>query len=147
MYNCRPNMMGPIVHPTKCCVKNLYSTTEVPHIHPSHTTYVNNQQFQHKHYFPHTDSMVDSVSHQHFNCGPGGPGMGGQPGQVMGAQTGPGYGQMGMPGQVMGAQTNAGYGQMGMPGQVMGAQQGPGMGQMGPGGMPGKCNKNYGYGR
>lgn len=125
-------MMAPIVHPTKCCVKNLYSTTEVPHIHPSHTTYVNNQQFQHKHYFPHTDSMVDSVSHQHFNCGPGGPGMGGAPGMGMGGQ----------PGQVMGAQTNAGYGQMGMPGQVMGAQQGPGMGH---GGMPGKCN--YGYGR
>ncbi|WP_404442361.1 spore coat protein [Sutcliffiella horikoshii] len=135
MYNkCRPNMMAPIVHPTKCCVKNLYSTTEVPHIHPSHTTYVNNQQFQHKHYFPHTDSMVDSVSHQHFNCGPGGPGMGGAPG--MGGQ----------PGQVMGAQTNAGYGQMGMPGQVMGAQQGPGMGHMGPGGMHGQC-KPYGYGR
>ncbi|MCM3617312.1 spore coat protein [Sutcliffiella horikoshii] len=132
MYNCRPNMMAPIVHPTKCCVKNLYSTTEVPHIHPSHTTYVNNQQFQHKHYFPHTDSMVDSVSHQHFNCGPGGPGMGGAPGMGMGGQ----------PGQVMGAQTNAGYGQMGMPGQVMGAQQGPGMGH---GGMPGKCN--YGFGR
>lgn len=125
-------MMAPIVHPTKCCVKNLYSTTEVPHIHPSHTTYVNNQQFQHKHYFPHTDSMVDSVSHQHFNCGPGGPGMGGAPGMGMGGQ----------PGQVMGAQTNAGYGQMGMPGQVMGAQQGPGMGH---GGMPGKCN--YGFGR
>ncbi len=129
-----PNSMAPIVHPTKCCVKNLYSTTEVPHIHPSHTTYVNNQQFQHKHYFPHTDSMVDSVSHQHFNCGPGGPGMGGAPG--MGGQ----------PGQVMGAQTGPGYGQMGMPGQVMGAQQGPGMGQMGPGGMPGQC-KPYGYGR
>lgn len=126
--------MAPIVHPTKCCVKNLYSTTEVPHIHPSHTTYVNNQQFQHKHYFPQTDSMVDSVSHQHFNCGPGGPGMGGAPG--MGGQ----------PGQVMGAQTGPGYGQMGMPGQVMGAQQGPGMGQMGPGGMPGQC-KPYGYGR
>ena len=137
MYNnCRPNMMAPIVHPTKCCVKNLYSTTEVPHIHPSHTTYVNNQQFQHKHYFPHTDSMVDSVSHQHFNCGPGGPGMGGAPGMGMGGQ----------PGQVMGAQSGPGYGQMGMPGQVMGAQQGPGMGQMGPGGMPGQC-KPYGYGR
>ncbi|KMJ59709.1 hypothetical protein AB685_02245 [Bacillus sp. LL01] len=136
MYNCRPNMMAPIVHPTKCCVKNLFSTTEVPHIHPSHTTYVNNQQFQHKHYFPHSDSMVDSVSHQHFNCGPGGPGMGGQ-GQVMGAQTGPGYGygQMGMPGQVMGAQQGPGYGQMGA-----------GYGQMGPGGMPGQC-KPHGYGR
>jgi spore coat protein D len=127
-HKCRPHMIAPIVHPTKCCVKNLYSTTEVPHIHPSHTTYVNNQQFQHKHYYPHTDSMVDSVTHQHFNCGPGGPGM--------------------APGQVLGAQVNVGYGQMGMPGQVMGAQQGPGMGMgpMGPGGMPGH-GKPYGYGR
>lgn len=127
--------MAPIVHPTKCCVKNLYSTNEVQHIHPSHTTYVNNQQFQHKHYYPQTESMVDSVSHQHFNCGPGGPGMGaGAPGQVMGASTGPG--------QVMGAQANAPYGQM--PSQVMGAQQGPGMGQMGPMGYGGHCK---GYGR
>ncbi|CAG9622600.1 CotD family spore coat protein [Sutcliffiella rhizosphaerae] len=121
MYHNRPNMMAPIVHPTKCCVKNLYSVNEVNHIHPSHTTYVNNQQFQHKHYFPHTESMVDSVTNQHFNCGPGGPGMGpGAPGQVMGASTGPG--------QVMGAHANAPYGQMGMPSQVMGAHQGPGMG-------------------
>ncbi|MCA1320683.1 spore coat protein [Bacillus tianshenii] len=139
MYNCRPNMMGPIVHPTKCCVKNLQSVTEVTHIHPSHTTYVNNQMFQHKHYFPHTESMVDSVSHQNFNCGPGAPGMGqgapgmgqGAPGQVMGAFQGPG----GMPGgQVLGASQGPGMGYGGMPG-------GPGMGYGG--GMPGQC-KQYG---
>lgn len=124
MYNCRPNMIGPIVHPTKCCVKNLQSVTEVAHIHPSHTTYVNNQMFQHKHYFPHTESMVDSVSHQNFNCGPGAPGMGqGAPGQVMGAYQGPG----GMPG-----------------GQVLGASQGPGMGYGG--GMPGGPGMGYGGG-
>ncbi|WP_223701986.1 spore coat protein [Sutcliffiella deserti] len=132
MHNCnRPNMLSPIVHPTKCCVKNLYSTTEVPHIHPSHTTYVNNEMYQHKHYFPHTESMVDSVSHQNFNCGPGAPGMGAGPGQVMGASQGPGMG----------------YGPgMGMPGgpQVMGASQGPGAPGMGYGaGMPGHC-KPYG---
>ncbi|WP_078380236.1 spore coat protein [Sutcliffiella halmapala] len=118
MYNCKPNMMAPIVHPTKCCVKNLYSTTEVPHIHPSHTTYVNNHTFQHKHYFPHTDSMVDSVSHQNFNCGGGAPGFG---------QGGPGFGQ-GAPGQVMGAFQGPGGP------QVLGASQGPGAGY---GGMPG----------
>jgi spore coat protein D len=133
MYNCRPNMMAPIVHPTKCCVKNLHSVTEVPHIHPSHTTYVNNQMFQHKHYFPQTESMVDSVSHQNFNCGPG------APGQVMGAYQGP----VGMPGgpQVMGANIGPG----GMPGgQVMGASQGPGMGYGG--GMPGGPGMGYGGG-
>ncbi|AST91632.1 MULTISPECIES: CotD family spore coat protein [Sutcliffiella] len=107
MHHCRPNVMAPIVHPTKCCVKNLHSTTEVPHIHPSHTTYVNNQHFQHKHYYPHTDSMVDSVSHQHFNCGPGGPGM---------APMGPGMGGPGAMGPGMG------------PGMAGPGAMGPGMG-------------------
>lgn len=131
MYNCRPNNLGPIVHPTKCCVKNLHSVNEVTHIHPSHTTYVNNQMFQHKHYFPHTESMVDSVSHQNFNCGPGAPGMG---------QGAPGMGQ-GAPGQVLGAFQGPG----GMPGgQVLGASQGPGMGYGG--GMPGGPGMGYGGG-
>lgn len=76
--NGRPNMMAPIVHPTKCCVQHSYSTTIVPHIHPSHTTHVNHQMYQHNHYFPQTESMVNELSNQHFNCpgpGPGRPGM------------------------------------------------------------------------
>ncbi|MGM0921588.1 MAG: CotD family spore coat protein [Bacillota bacterium] len=76
-----PSMMGPmgpakmcppIVHPTKCCVQHTFSTTVVPHIHPTHTTVVNHQNFQHKHYFPQTQSMVNQASNQQFNCG-GGP--------------------------------------------------------------------------
>ncbi|MGG3843356.1 CotD family spore coat protein [Anoxybacillus kestanbolensis] len=70
--HCRPNMMPPIVHPTKCCTQHQVQTTIVPHIHPSHTTYVNHHLFQHQHYFPHTQSVVNNVSHQHVVCpGPG----------------------------------------------------------------------------
>ncbi|MEK5324803.1 CotD family spore coat protein [Aeribacillus sp. FSL M8-0254] len=69
---CRPNVLQPIVHPTKCCVNHSHSTTIVPHIHPIHTTNVNHQMYQHLHYFPHTQSAVNNVSHQHFQCmGPG----------------------------------------------------------------------------
>ncbi|KUP08018.1 CotD [Bacillus coahuilensis m2-6] len=68
----RPNQVLPaVVHPTKQCVKNTYATYEVPHIHPTHTTIVNNELFQHKHYFPQTQSMVNNVQNQQFNCGTG----------------------------------------------------------------------------
>ena len=65
-------MCPPIVHPTKCCVQHTFSTTVVPHIHPTHTTVVNHQMVQHKHFFPQTQSMANQVSNQQFNCG-GGP--------------------------------------------------------------------------
>ncbi|WP_318293550.1 CotD family spore coat protein [[Bacillus] enclensis] len=90
---CRPrprpcNVLPAVVHPTKNCVNQTFTTYEVPHIHPQHTTTVNNIQYQHKHYFPQTQSAVDSVTNQQFNCGggQGGPGFGpGGPG-------GPGFG-------------------------------------------------------
>jgi spore coat protein D len=111
---CRPrptNIMPAIVHPTKCCTNHNFSNTVVPHIHPAHTTTVNHHMYQHKHYFPQTQSVVSDVSHQHLNCGPGmAPGFGPGPGMGMG----PGYGAG--PGMGMGP----GYG------------AGPGMG-MGPG--------------
>jgi spore coat protein D len=47
--------------------------------------------YQHKHYFPQTQSQVDSVSHQHFNCG-GGPGGPGGPQGPGGPGFGPGFG-------------------------------------------------------
>jgi spore coat protein D len=84
----RPNQVLPaVMHPTKCCVNHNMTTYEVPHIHPTHTTNVNNVMYQHKHYLPQTQSQVDSVSHQQFNCGggPGGPGGPAGPG-------GPGFG-------------------------------------------------------
>jgi spore coat protein D len=85
MFN-RPNMVAPIVHPTKCCVQHHHCTTIVPHIHPSHTTNVNHHMYQHNHYFPHTESVVNEVSNQHFTC-PGnfpGPGVAPTPGMFPG---------------------------------------------------------------
>ncbi|MBE4910218.1 spore coat protein CotH [Bacillus luteolus] len=70
MMNGRPNMMAPIVYPTKCNVQHYCNKTVVPHIHPSHTQHVNHQMYEHVHYYPHTESVVNEVSHQHFNCGP-----------------------------------------------------------------------------
>jgi spore coat protein D len=79
----RPHVMKPIVHQMKCCTNHMCNETIVPHVHPSHTTNVNHQMYKHYHYYPHTESMVNEVSNQHFNCGPGfppgmpqGPGMG-----------------------------------------------------------------------
>jgi spore coat protein D len=84
--HCRPKVLAPIVHPTKCCVQNNYSETIVPHIHPQHTTIVNHDFYKHQHYFPQTQSVDNEVTHQHFNVygqapapgfGFGGPGFGG----------------------------------------------------------------------
>ncbi|MFD2445810.1 CotD family spore coat protein [Bacillus sp. CGMCC 1.16607] len=90
---CRPNNILPaIVHPTKCCTNHTFANTIVPHIHPSHTTTVNHQNFQHKHYFPHTQSVVGEVTHQHFNCSGPGPGMAPGFGAGPGVGMGPGFG-------------------------------------------------------
>ncbi|MEI5907241.1 CotD family spore coat protein [Bacillus spongiae] len=77
----RPVQVLPaVVHPTKYNVINTHCTYEVPHIHPTHTTICNHELFQHKHYCPHTQSVANEVSNQHFNCcGPGGPGGPGGP--------------------------------------------------------------------
>nr|WP_309100689.1 spore coat protein [Fredinandcohnia onubensis] len=76
--NGRPRVVQPIVHPTKCCVQHHCFTTIVPHIHPSHTQHINHHMYQHMHYYPHTESVANEVSNQHFNCGarPPGPFMG-----------------------------------------------------------------------
>lgn len=68
---CRPNILPPVVHPTKCCVNHTFTKTIVPHIHPTHTTTVNHQLYEHQHYFPHTQSAVNEVSNQQFVCGGG----------------------------------------------------------------------------
>ncbi|MBD8070184.1 spore coat protein [Bacillus sp. PS06] len=65
----RPNVLQPIVYPTKCCVNNTFQKTIVPHIHPSHTQNVNHHKYDHLHYYPHTESFANEVSNQHFNCG------------------------------------------------------------------------------
>ncbi|MEC1157646.1 spore coat protein D [Cytobacillus horneckiae] len=65
-----PTQTGPTqVSPTKQYVKTNVSNTEVSHIHPSHTTNVNKHMTTHKHYFPHTESVVNDIKEQHVMCG------------------------------------------------------------------------------
>ena len=86
-WNCNPKVLPAIVHPTKCCTNHSYQNYVVPHIHPSHTTNVNHEFYAHQHYYPHTESFANEVSHQHFNAGPGpvpGPGFGPMSGPMPG---------------------------------------------------------------
>lgn len=108
----------PVVHPTKFCETHTFSTTVVPHIHPTHSTLVNHQMVQNQHYFPQTQSAVNTV--QQTNV----PGFGPIP-QVAGAMTGPFA-----PISPYGASPFTGPGSM-VPGfgpspQVAGAMTGPG---------------------
>ena len=111
----RPKVMPPIVYPTKCCVQHYHDTTIVPHIHPSHTTHVNHHMYQHNHYFPHTESVVNEVSNQQFICPPGpgvppfpGPGAAPFPGQGPAAAPFPGSGMSPAPGMFPGNNMNMG---------------------------------------
>jgi spore coat protein D len=72
--HCRPtNILPAVIHPTKCCVKHNFMNNVVPHIHPSHTTTVNHINYQHQHYFPHTQSVVNEVTSQDLGPFPGPP--------------------------------------------------------------------------
>ncbi|WP_245833207.1 CotD family spore coat protein [Oceanobacillus timonensis] len=65
-----PTQQGPTqVSPTKQYVKTNVSNTEMKHMHPSHTTNVNKHMTTHKHYFPHTESVVNDIQEQHVMCG------------------------------------------------------------------------------
>ncbi|MBQ6446595.1 spore coat protein CotD [Cytobacillus oceanisediminis] len=69
--HCKPNNILPaVVHPTKCCVNSTYSNNIVPHIHPTHTTTVNHVNYEHQHYFPHTQSAETVVTNTQANMGP-----------------------------------------------------------------------------
>ncbi|MBJ8028639.1 spore coat protein [Bacillus cereus group sp. N21] len=85
----------PVVHPTKQCVTNTFSTTVVPHIHPTHTTHVHHQQVKSQHFFPQTVSNVNVV--EPVAPGFGGPGVGGFGGPGVGGFGGPGVGGFGGP--------------------------------------------------
>jgi spore coat protein D len=68
--HCKPNNILPaVVHPTKCCVNNTFSNNIVPHIHPTHTTTVNHVNYEHQHYFPHTQSVENVVTNTQANMG------------------------------------------------------------------------------
>ncbi|MEH6943444.1 CotD family spore coat protein [Bacillus sp. JJ722] len=56
------------VSPTQNIVnKNIYKHI-VPHIHPTHTTTVNDHIYQNQHYFPHTQSVVNTCKSENVFC-------------------------------------------------------------------------------
>ena len=67
-----PSVAPTQVSPAQQSVNANVINTVVPHVHPSHTTTVNKHVFTHKHYFPHTQSVVNQCCEQHLVCpGPG----------------------------------------------------------------------------
>ncbi|OCA90883.1 hypothetical protein A8F94_03170 [Bacillus sp. FJAT-27225] len=67
----RPMMPGAGFQMVPVRVQHVYSTVVIPHIHPAHTVTVNHQRIIHKHYFPHTNSTVNHLTHSN----PAGPGL------------------------------------------------------------------------
>ncbi|MDA3130073.1 CotD family spore coat protein [Aliibacillus thermotolerans] len=61
-----PKMMAPVTHPTMHQTQYKHYEYIVPEIHPVHTTTVNKHLYKHYHSFPHTESQVNEVYHQHF---------------------------------------------------------------------------------
>ena len=55
--------------PTKQYVQTNVTNTVIPVIHPSHTTIVNKHCNTYKHYFPHTQSVVNECYSQQLICG------------------------------------------------------------------------------
>jgi spore coat protein D len=83
------NYLPPVIHPTQQLVNHTFSTTVVPHIHPTHATTVNHHMYQHKHYCPQTASCCNEVCNQEFNCC--NPCAMPMPGAPYGGPMGPGY--------------------------------------------------------
>lgn len=57
------------VSPTQQFVNTNVTNTVIPVIHPSHTTTVNKHCNTYKHYFPHTQSVVNQCYTQNLICG------------------------------------------------------------------------------
>ncbi|AOH55465.1 hypothetical protein ABE28_013995 [Peribacillus muralis] len=65
-----PSQTAPAqVNPTKQYVNTNVSNTVIPVVHPSHTTTVNKHVNTYKHYFPHTQSVVNECYTQNLICG------------------------------------------------------------------------------
>lgn len=62
------NVTAPIVSPTQQTVNTNVIKTIVPHVHPSHNTTVNKFVYQHQHYFPHSESVVNECYNQQLIC-------------------------------------------------------------------------------
>lgn len=59
---CHCHQPKQIVYPVREEVKNRYSEETVQHIHPSHTTIVNNHTIRNEHSYPHTTSYENRVN-------------------------------------------------------------------------------------
>jgi len=123
------NVLPAIVCPPKCNVNHTFQNNIQPVVHPSHTTTVNHVNTQFQHYFPHTQSVVNTPPTAQnvvagASTGPGfGPGFG--PGAVAPGFAGPGFG----PGAAGPGFAGPGFAGPGMypgaaPGQVAGAYTG-----------------------
>ncbi|XBE72900.1 CotD family spore coat protein [Peribacillus simplex] len=65
-----PTQVAPAqVSPTQQYINTNVSNTVIPVVHPSHTTTVNKHVNTYKHYFPHTQSVVNECYTQHLICG------------------------------------------------------------------------------
>ncbi len=65
---CADCVAPPIVHPPKNCYVNKFSSTLVPHIHPTKTTVVNHHIMKHTHLYPHSTSFANT--YQNVDIGP-----------------------------------------------------------------------------
>jgi len=90
---CRCQKKEQVVYPVQEEVKHGYSEETVRHVHPSHTTFVNNHTIRNEHVYPHSTSYetrVNEVDVQGVNEGPGN--------DVRGISEGPGRGYRGVRG-------------------------------------------------
>lgn len=52
--------------PVKQMEEHVSQDIYVPVSHPSHTTQINHVNYKYMHSYPHTKSIVNSVSHEHY---------------------------------------------------------------------------------
>lgn len=68
-----------IIHPTKHNCVHHCTQSVVEHVHPSHTTHMNHHLVKHRHVYPHSTSVANTVRHVNVYGGsfnvPNRPGM------------------------------------------------------------------------
>ncbi|WP_370529715.1 CotD family spore coat protein [Alkalihalobacillus sp. AL-G] len=70
MYCKKPQMMCPVVHQPKKCVKHFYHHKIVPHVHPVIEEHVHHNIYEHKHSQPVSKKQCCTTKHQHSMCPP-----------------------------------------------------------------------------
>lgn len=56
--------------PVKQMTEYVGQDVVIPIVHPSHTTQINHTTYKHMHSYPHTQSVVNAVSQEHYCCCP-----------------------------------------------------------------------------